>query len=150
MNEQDSQWINRATALARENVLSGRGQPFGAVIVQDGVMLAEAVNDIDQTHDPTSHAEVEAVRRACRRIGSPELPGAVLYTSCYPCPMCLAAAYWAKIDRIVYASDPEDAAAYGHDAAWLYQALSSESSTISMEHAGNPEVLHPFYLYENK
>ena len=86
--------LSRAVALSREHMQAGEGGPFGAVIVRDGQVLAEGWNQVTSTNDPTAHAEVTAIRRACRTVGDFALPGATLYTSCEPCPMCLAAASW--------------------------------------------------------
>ena len=103
----------RAVALAERNAASVTGGPFGAVIVKDGKVVAEASNTVTVDNDPTAHAEVNAIRKACAALGTFDLSGCELYTSCEPCPMCLAACYWAHIDRVYYAADREDAAAAG-------------------------------------
>jgi len=103
-------FMERATELALENVRSGRGGPFGAVVVRDGVIVAEGANSVTSTNDPTAHAEVVAIRETCHRLGSYELTGCDLYTSCEPCPMCLGAIYWARLDRVYYAASRVDAA----------------------------------------
>jgi guanine deaminase len=102
----------------------GMGGPFGAVIVKNGSIIAEGCNQVTSTNDPTAHAEIVAIRRACQHERDFVLSGAVLYTSCEPCPMCLSAAYWARLDRIVYAADRQDAAAAGFDDAHIYRELS--------------------------
>jgi tRNA(Arg) A34 adenosine deaminase TadA len=102
---------------------AGEGGPFGAVIVRNGQVLAEGWNQVTSTNDPTAHAEVVAIRRACASVGDFALPGATLYTSCEPCPMCLACAYWARVARIVYANTREDAAAIGFDDQLLYEEI---------------------------
>lgn len=109
-------------ALAEENVRQGGG-PFGALIVRDGVVLAEGMNRVTAHQDPTAHAEVVAIRAACQASGSFELRGCELYTSCEPCPMCLAAAYWARLDRVYFAASREDAAAAGFDDEFLYREI---------------------------
>lgn len=101
--------MRRAIELAREGMGKGVGGPFGSVIVRDGKVIAEASNEVISGHDPTAHAEVQAIRKACKKEGTFHLPGATIYTSCEPCPMCMGAIYWAHIDRVVYASAMEDA-----------------------------------------
>jgi tRNA(Arg) A34 adenosine deaminase TadA len=102
---------------------AGFGGPFGAVIVREGTVLAEGWNEVISTNDPTAHAEVTAIRRACQAVGSFHLTGATLYTSCEPCPMCLSSAYWAHVARIVYANTREEAAAIGFDDAFIYDEI---------------------------
>ena len=117
------EFLRRAIALATQNVLSGAGGPFGAVIVRDGRIVAEGVNTVTATNDPTAHAEVNAMRAAARALGSFTLTGCHLYTSCEPCPMCLAAAYWARVEAIFYGASAADAARAGFDDAFLYEEL---------------------------
>ncbi len=121
--EQDKVFLRQAIALAVKNVESGTGGPFGAVIVRAGEVVAEAGNSVFTTNDPTAHAEVNAIRAACQRLKTFRLEGCVLYTSSEPCPMCLAACYWAHFDRIFYAAKAEDAARAGFDDALLYREL---------------------------
>ena len=113
-------FLRRAIALATENVASGRGGPFGAVIVREGRIVGEGVNTVTATNDPTAHAEVNAIRAAAKALGTFMLAGCELYTSCEPCPMCLAASYWARLDAIYYGACAEDAARAGFDDAFLY------------------------------
>ena len=113
MADLDEQMINRAIDLGRSGAESGSGGPFGAVVVIAGVVVGEAHNAVIATGDPTAHAEVQAIRAAAQQVGSPHLVGAVLYTSCEPCPMCAGAAMWARVDRVVYASSREDARQWG-------------------------------------
>jgi guanine deaminase len=126
--------MRRAIELSRIHMLRGDGGPFGAVIVRGGEILAEGWNEVLSTNDPTAHAEVVAIRRACRNIGSFELRGAELYTSCEPCPMCLASAYWARVGTIYCASTKEDAAAHQFDDDLIYRefALPISERTIPM------------------
>lgn len=116
-------FMEKAIALATENVTSGRGGPFGAVIVRDGEIVATGVNMVTATNDPTAHGEVVAIRNACKALGSFQLTGCQIYTSCEPCPMCLAAIYWARCDAIFYGSTAADAAAAGFDDAFLYEEI---------------------------
>jgi tRNA(Arg) A34 adenosine deaminase TadA len=119
----DLHFLRRALKLAAKNVECGDGGPFGALIVQDGQILAEARNRVLAKNDPTAHAEIQAIRAACRKIGHFHLENSVLYASSEPCPMCLAAAYWARITRIVYANSRLQAASAGFDDADIYHEL---------------------------
>jgi guanine deaminase len=128
--------LARAVALSRERMEADRGGPFGAVIVRDGTVLAEGWNEVTSSNDPTAHAEMVAIRRACQAVGNFSLAGATLYTSCEPCPMCLAAAYWARVARIVYGNTRQEAAAIGFDDAFIYDEMPKAPSqrAIRMEH----------------
>jgi guanine deaminase len=116
----DQAFMARAIELSIANVRSGNGGPFGTVIVKDGAVLAEAANQVTATNDPTAHAEVVAIRKACAKIGFFELKGCELYTSCEPCPMCLGAIYWARIDRVYFGCLAGDAAKVGFDDSAIY------------------------------
>ena len=122
------EFLRRAIALATENVVSGAGGPFGAVIVRDGRIVGEGVNTVTASHDPTAHGEVNAIRAAAKALGAFSLAGCQLYTSCEPCPMCLAAAYWARIDAIYYGASAADAARAGFDDAFLYDEFRKDSA----------------------
>jgi tRNA(Arg) A34 adenosine deaminase TadA len=117
------EFLRRAIALATENVASGAGGPFGAVIVRDGRIVGEGVNTVTTANDPTAHGEVNAIRAAAKALGTFTLAGCQLYTSCEPCPMCLAAAYWARIDAIYYGASATDAARAGFDDTFIYQEI---------------------------
>ncbi len=121
-------FLRRAIALATENVVSGRGGPFGAVIVRDGEIVGEGANCVTASNDATAHAEVTAIRAACKAIGNFSLAGCQLYTSCEPCPMCLSACYWARLDAVYYACSAEDAARAGFDDAFLYAEFRKDQS----------------------
>jgi guanine deaminase len=125
-------YLARAIALSRESMESGSGGPFGAVIVRAGRILAEGTNRVTATNDPTAHAEIVAIRDAARALGDFRLTGCDLYASCEPCPMCLAAAHWARVDRIVFAASREDAARAGFDDAFLYQELAEPLAARSI------------------
>lgn len=124
----DSRWIARTIELATENVANGGG-PFGAVIVRDGALVAEGQNRVTAALDPTAHAEVVAIRAACQVEGDFSLAGTTLYTSCEPCPLCLSAALWARVDRVVFAADRHDAARGGFDDREFYELFSRDRST---------------------
>lgn len=115
--------MRRAIALSREKMRENEGGPFGAVIVCDGVQIAEGWNRVTGHNDPTAHAEIVAIREACRTLGTYSLEGCAIYTSCEPCPMCLAAVWWARIDRVYYANTAEDASAIGFDDELLYREI---------------------------
>ena len=117
------EFMLQAIRLATENVTSGRGGPFGAVVVKDGKVIATGANQVTTINDPTAHAEVIALRNACQALGTFKLEGCELYTSCEPCPMCLAAIYWARCKAIYYGCSAEDAAKAGFDDAFLYEEM---------------------------
>ncbi len=119
----DRRYLLRAIELSVEQVRSGRGGPFGAVIVRDGAVVAEGCNEVTASLDPTAHAEVVAIRRACQGLGDFSLAGAMIYASCEPCPMCLAAIYWARLDRLVFANTRAEAASIGFDDALIYDEI---------------------------
>jgi guanine deaminase len=119
--------LRRAIALAVENVKAGNGGPFAAVIVRDGEVVAEGANSVTTTNDPTAHGEIIAIRNACKTLDSFSLIGCEIYTSCEPCPMCLAAIYWARLSAIYYGSNQEDAAKVGFDDAFLYEQFRRRS-----------------------
>lgn len=124
----DDEWVARTIELATANVAAGGG-PFGALIVRNGGLIAEGQNRVTATLDPTAHAEVVAIRAACLAVGDFSLAGAILYTSCEPCPLCLSAALWARVDRVVYAADRDDAARGGFDDREFYELFSRDRST---------------------
>jgi tRNA(Arg) A34 adenosine deaminase TadA len=116
-------FMARAIQLAVENVRSGQGGPFGAVIVNEGNIFTEGANQVTATNDPTAHAEVLAIRQACRKLGLFELKGCELYTSCEPCPMCLGAIYWTRLSRVYYGSLAADASQAGFDDSFIYREI---------------------------
>ncbi|MBX3243351.1 MAG: nucleoside deaminase [Acidobacteria bacterium] len=124
MSENDERFMRRAIELAREGMNADNGGPFGSVVVLDGKIIGEGNNRVTSTNDPTAHAEVVAIRNACAAIGNFDLTGAVVYASCEPCPMCLAAIYWSRAERIYIAGDRHDAARAGFDDAYIYEELS--------------------------
>lgn len=146
------QWMRQAIALATENVRSGKGGPFGAVIVRDGQCVAEAANSVTADNDPTAHAEVNAIRQACRVLNSYTLEDCEIYTSCEPCPMCLAACYWSHLRSIYYANTREDAARAEFDDALLYReaAMPVEARTIPARNLLREEGWESFALWLEK
>ena len=133
MNRQPNlEFLRRAIALATENVTSGRGGPFAALIARDGKVIAEGVNMVTATNDPTAHGEVTAIRAACKALGTFSLAGCELYTSCEPCPMCLAASHWARLDAVFFGAGADDAAKAGFDDARLYAEFRKAPSERSL------------------
>lgn len=123
--------LNAAITLARENVAHG-GRPFGAVVVKDGAILATGVNEIGTTNDPTSHAEMNAIRAASRTLGSPDLSGCAVYASGHPCPMCMAAMRLSGVSEVFYAYSNEDGAPFGLSTAAIYEDLAKPFAAQSM------------------
>jgi guanine deaminase len=123
MTKSPNSFMARAIALSLENVRTGTGGPFAAVVVKDGEIIAEGANAVTTTNDPTAHAEVVAIREACRKLKSFDLSGCEIYTSCEPCPMCLGAIYWARPARVYFANSAADAAQAGFDDAFIYQEI---------------------------
>ena len=147
--EQDDFFLARAIDLARRNVDSGEGGPFGAVIVHEGKIIGEGWNQVICHRDPTAHAEVMAIRQACAAVNAFHLPDSVLYASSEPCPMCLAAAYWARIGRIVFANSRAEAAAIGFCDDDLYCELNQPmcDRRIPMTHRPLPGALQPLQAW---
>lgn len=124
----DNRFMDRAIQLSIDNVHSGRGGPFGAVVVKDGNIVGEGTNQVTSTNDPTAHAEVLAIREACEQLGVFDLEGCEIYTSCEPCPMCLGAIYWARLSRIYFANAAADASKIGFDDSLIYRELAQPHS----------------------
>lgn len=147
-----AEFMRRAIALGLENVRSGRGGPFAALVVKNGKVVAEGANHVTTTNDPTAHAEVVAIREACRALGDFQLTGCELYTTCEPCPMCLGAIYWARPARVFYACAAADAAAAGFDDAFIYEELKRPLAVrrMTMEQLLREESLAIFALWKNQ
>ena len=139
-------YMQMAINLAVENVTSGAGGPFGAVIVRAGQVIATGVNRVTANHDPTAHAEVQAIRAACAQLADFQLPGCTIYTSCEPCPMCLAAIYWARCEAIFFGCTATDAADAGFDDSFLYDEVkkSHADRTIPAGQLLGPEAMATF------
>ncbi len=134
-------FMRRAIELSRLSIADGGG-PFGAVVVSNGAIVGEGWNRVTGSNDPTAHAEIVAIRDACSHLGTFALEGAVLYASCEPCPMCLAAIYWARIERVVYSNTTADAAAIGFDDAFLYEqmAIPAAARGLTLERLPSQEA----------
>ena len=148
----EERFMRRAIALAQEGMEKGRGGPFGAVVVHTGRIVGEGCNCVTSTCDPTAHAEVVAIRAACSALDRFDLRGCDVYTSCEPCPMCLAALYWARVDRIFFANDRADAARIGFDDAHIYGelALPREQRSLPLVRMLDAEARHAFDAWMRK
>jgi len=143
--------MRKAIALSVKNVKSGGG-PFGAVIVKDGEVIATGANSVTKNNDPTAHAEVTAIRKAARKLGTFDLSGCEIYTSCEPCPMCLAAIYWARLDKIYFGNTKADAKEIGFDDSFIYDeiALKVEDRKIATSQMMREDALEAFKAWTNK
>ena len=143
--------MSRAIALSEESVRNGGG-PFGAVIVKDGVIIAEGSNCVTIDNDPTAHAEVSTIRKACQALGTYDLSGCEIYTSCEPCPMCLGAIYWAHLDKIYYGNNKDDAARIGFNDAFIYEELNlkTEDRRLPSQVMLAEEAAKAFRMWEEK
>jgi guanine deaminase len=143
--------IQQTIELALENVRRNGG-PFAALVVKDGIVIATGCNQVTRANDPTAHAEMVAIREACRVLGDFQLAGCEVYTSCEPCPMCLGALYWARPERVYFAATAADAAAAGFDDSFIYQQIAVPHSerTIPMIHVVQEHATRPFELWVNK
>ena len=144
--------MRRAIELSIQNVHSGRGGPFGAVVVKAGEIIGEGVNQVLATNDPSAHAEVLAIRMACQRLNTFQLTACEIYTSCEPCPMCMGLIYWARPERVFYANTAADAAKIGFDDAFIYHELAAppEKRAIGMQQIMREEALAAFFAWEKK
>jgi len=144
--------MKRAIELALENVRSGRGGPFGVVIVKGGQVLAEGSNSVTSTNDPTAHAEIVAIREACRKLKTFQLDGCEIYSSCEPCPMCVGAIYWARAARVFYGASAGDAAVAQFDDAVIFREIAQPARLrrIPMTQAMRDEALVAFRAWMEK
>lgn len=147
----DKELMRRAIALSIDSVKNGGG-PFGAVIARDGEVIAEGSNSVTIDNDPTAHAEINTIRKACKKLGTFDLTGCVIYTSCEPCPMCLGAIYWAHLDKIYFANNREDAAAIDFDDDFIYKeiALPMYRRQKPSEILLRDEAIKAFQLWQQK
>lgn len=146
----NKKFMQLAIDTALDNIKSNNGGPFGAVIVKDGVLIAKSPNTVTTSNDPTAHAEINAIRLACKELKTFDLSGCEIYSSCEPCPMCLSAIYWARISKVYYAADRFDAKKAGFDDSFIYNeiSLSEKERSIYMENAMHKEGQLPFELWE--
>ena len=146
------EFLQQTIALAVDNARSGEGGPYGAIIVKDNQLIAASGNKVTRTLDPTAHAEVAAIRLACKKLNDFQLHGCILYTSCEPCPMCLGAIYWARLAKVYFACSRYDAAAANFDDSFIYDEISVLPSEriIPMLHLNLPNARQPFEIWAEK
>lgn len=146
----NKEFMQLAIDTALDNIKNNNGGPFGAVIVKDGMLIAKSPNTVTTSNDPTAHAEINAIRLACKELKTFDLSGCEIYSSCEPCPMCLSAIYWARISKVYYAADRFDAKKAGFDDSFIYNeiSLSEKERSIYMENAMHKEGQLPFELWE--
>jgi guanine deaminase len=148
----DEVFLQQAIDLAIESATSGQGGPYGAVIVKDNQLIAASGNKVTSNMDPTAHAEVMAIRLACIALNDFQLPGCILYSSCEPCPMCLGAIYWARLEKVYFACSRHDAAAAHFDDSFIYDEISvlPHQRRIAMLHLTAPNAMQPFMVWAKK
>lgn len=146
----NKEFLQLAIDTALDNIKSNNGGPFGAVIAKDGMLIAKSPNTVTTSNDPTAHAEINAIRLACKELNTFDLSGCEIYSSCEPCPMCLSAIYWARISKVYYAADRFDAQKAGFDDSFIYNeiSLSEKERSIYMENAMHKEGQMPFELWQ--
>lgn len=152
MEENKKKFMREAIKLSIDSMRAGNGGPFGAVIVKDGVIIAKGSNHVTSTNDPTAHAEVVAIREACKALNTFQLSGCEIYTSCEPCPMCLGAIYWARPDKMYFANTKSDAAAIGFDDQFIYEEIELDINKrqLPTEQLLNEEALEAFKEWKQK
>lgn len=150
--EDKKTFMREAIKLSLDNMRAGNGGPFGAVIVKDGKIIARGFNKVTSTNDPTAHAEVVAIREACKALGSFQLDGCEIYTSCEPCPMCLGAIYWARPDKMYFANTKVDAANIGFDDQFIYEEieLGVDKRKLPTEQLLQEEAIEAFKEWQSK
>lgn len=151
MTSEEQKFLERAIELSRKGMLSRQGGPFGCVVVKNGAIVGEGYNEVTTANDPTAHAEVVAIRNACRALGTYQLTGCDIYTSCEPCPMCLGAIYWARPSRVLYANTKQQAAAIAFDDQFIYEQMekSPADRQIRFIHVPHPAAAAVFNEWKN-
>ncbi len=151
MNEKEY-FMRQAIQASLDSIRSGSGGPFGAVIVKNGEIIASGTNMVAPSNDPTAHAEITVIRNTCNILGTFNLKGCEIYASCEPCPMCLAAIYWARIDKLYYANTKQDAAAIGFDDSFIYKeiTLENEKRSLPTEQILGSEAMLAFHEWQDK
>lgn len=151
LTNDQKRFLERAIELSRQGMQNGQGGPFGCVIIKDGKIVGEGNNKVTSTNDPTAHAEVVAIRQACKTLGTYQLEGCEIYTSCEPCPMCLGAIYWARPSRVIYANTRQQAAAIDFDDELIYSEINTpmEDRKIPFIHSPHPAAMDVFNEWKN-
>lgn len=146
----NKEFMQLAIETALDNIKNNNGGPFGAVIIRDGVIIAKSPNTVTSSNDPTAHAEINAIRLACKKLNTFDLSDCEIYSSCEPCPMCLSAIYWARISKLYYAADRFDAKDAGFDDSYIYNeiSLSEKERSIYIENIMKKEGQDPFELWK--
>jgi guanine deaminase len=155
MNRDDQKFLERAIELSSQGMKAGKGGPFGCVVVKEGKIVGEGYNEVVKHNDPTAHAEVVAIRNACKNLRTFQLTGCDIYTSCEPCPMCLGAIYWARPDKVIYANTKKDASAINFDDQFIYEEIEKPEGQrripfIHHPHPAAMEVFRQWKDLENK
>ena len=150
-----NKYMNEAEKLVKENLIDNSGGPFGAVIVKNGVIIGRGSNNVIKNNDPTAHAEIEAIRDACKNIKSYDLTGCSIYTTCYPCPMCLSAIIWANIKKVYYGNTKEDAASIEFRDEFIYDYIDKlskgiDNGTLKLKNIDRNKTIKEFEEYMNK
>lgn len=147
----EQRFLDRAIKLSREGMLQGKGGPFGCVVVKDGNIIGEGYNEVVSGNDPTAHAEIVAIRNACKTLNSFQLTGCDIYASCEPCPMCMGAIYWARPQRVFYANTKADAAAVNFDDHFIYEEFEKQPQDRMIEfiHTPDEKALAVFSEWKN-
>ncbi len=148
--KKDMNWLEKAIVLSKQGMESGEGGPFGCIVVKDGEIVGQGNNRVTSSNDPTAHAEIVAIRDACEKLGTYQLTGCDIYTSCEPCPMCLGAIYWARPNRVVFANTREEAAAIEFDDDFIYNEINTklEERKIPFIHVPHPEASKVFEVWK--
>jgi tRNA(Arg) A34 adenosine deaminase TadA len=151
LTPEEKQFLERAIALSQHGMESGEGGPFGCVIVKNNEIIGEGNNKVTSSNDPTAHAEVVAIRQACKKLNTYQLDDCDIYTSCEPCPMCLGAIYWARPRRVIYANTREEAEAIGFDDDFIYSEINAtmEERKIPFLHSPHPMAKEIFNAWKN-
>ena len=149
--ERERKFLERAIELSRQGMQGGKGGPFGCIVVQGDEIVGEGSNQVTSSNDPTAHAEVVAIRAACKTLGTYQLTDCEIYTSCEPCPMCLGAIYWARPKRVIYANTREEAAAIEFDDDFIYNEINAKMSDrkIPFIHFPHPKAKEVFDVWKN-
>lgn len=147
-----SKYMLEAIRLSKEKMEEGFGGPFGAIVVKNGEIIGTGCNQVTSSNDPTAHAEIVAIREACKYLSTFQLRGCILYTSCEPCPMCLGAIYWSRLDQVFYANTQSDAAEIGFDDQFFYKELRLPlaNRTIPFCQLHRQDALDVFHLWKKK
>ena len=151
LTEREIKFLERAIELSKQGMQSGKGGPFGCVVVYENEIVGEGSNMVTSSNDPTAHAEVVAIRAACTKLNTYQLTGCEIYTSCEPCPMCLGAIYWARPKRVIYANTREEAAAIEFDDEFIYNEINAPMAErkIPFLHQPHPEAARIFEIWKN-